>query len=194
MAGRSRTSPAGRSDLRPAATELARLIGAVRERQLDEPTPCEGWAVRDLLTHIRGFAAASSAAARRSPFSADSPDLRDGLRSGWREALPHQLTELAEAWMEPEAWEGWAEAAGIRTPASVAGSAALQELLLHGWDLARSIGQPYRPDPDSVATCLAFVSALPEGDRSRPFGPQVTVADGAAPLDRLLAVSGRDPE
>lgn len=180
-----------RTDLRPAAAELDRLIAGVDDDQLDVLTPCEGWAVRDLLMHIRGFAAASTAAARRNPFPVDSPELRDGLRDDWRERLPHQLDSLAQAWADPQAWEGWAEAGGIRTPATVAGSAALQEFLLHGWDLAQATGQSYRPDPDSVHACLDFLSSLPEEDRARPFGPRLVAPDDAPPLERLLAISGR---
>ncbi len=154
-----------RNDLALPAAELAQLVAAVEDSQLDAPTPCAGWSVRDLLAHIRGFAAASTAAATRTPFPADSPELHGELADDWRGRLPEHLRALALAWEDPQAWEGWTEAAGIKTRATVAGSAALQELLLHRWDLAQATGQPFRPKPRSVQACLDFISSLTEEDR-----------------------------
>jgi uncharacterized protein (TIGR03086 family) len=72
---------------------------------------------------------------------------------------------------------------------------ALNEVTVHGWDLAVATGQPYRPDRVSVLLCLEMV-----GDRSDPtnepeglFGPVVPVPDDAPAFDRLLGRTGRDP-
>ncbi len=51
-------------------------------------------------------------------------------------------------------------------PAQQLGMVALDELVPHGWDLARGTGQPFNCDPDSTAAVLAFTSAstAPEPD------------------------------
>jgi uncharacterized protein (TIGR03086 family) len=87
------------------------------------------------------------------------------------------------------------EAGGVQMPASAMGVVALNEVLVHGWDLAVATGQEYRPDPASVQACLEMI-----GDRTDAtdepeglFGPVVPVPDGTPPFDRLLGQTGRDP-
>ena len=80
-------------------------------------------------------------------------------------------------------------------PAGAMAVVALDELLLHGWDLAVATGQPYaRLDPADAEACLGFVSSMasPQGVPGL-FGPIVPVPDEAPALDRLLGLSGRDP-
>ena len=70
------------------------------------------------------------------------------------------------------------------------------EVVAHGWDLARATGRPWQPP---AALCDQARSAmtgmlLPEyRGPDKPFGTEVTVADDAPPLERLLAFSGRNP-
>ena len=67
----------------------------------------------------------------------------DHLDPDWRRVLPQRLDELAEAWRDPAAWQGMTEAGGLEMPGEVTGAVATNELLIHGWDLARATGQPY---------------------------------------------------
>jgi uncharacterized protein (TIGR03086 family) len=84
----------------------------------------------------------------------------------------------------------------VELPAPVASLVALDEVLVHGWDLAVATGQEYRPDDASVQACFEFV-----GDRSDEpaegtpglFGPVVPVGEHSTPFDRLLGRVGRDP-
>ena len=81
-------------------------------------------------------------------------------------------------------------------PAEVAALVALDEVVVHGWDLARSTGQGYDADDAAVAACLAFVASFEapaEGDDGGLFGPPVAVPDDARVLDRLIGATGRDP-
>ena len=90
-----------------------------------------------------------------------------------------------------------AEAGGVRMPAEQMGAVALDELVLHGWDLARATGQPFPCDPASTAAVLEFttVSAQPEhaGHREGLFGPVVESRTDAPAFDRALGFAGRDP-
>jgi uncharacterized protein (TIGR03086 family) len=89
------------------------------------------------------------------------------------------------------------EAGGVRMPAEVMGAVALDELVLHGWDLARATGQPFTCEPASTAAVLSFTeaSAQPEQAASREglFGPVVDLPEDAPPFDRALGFAGRDP-
>jgi len=72
---------------------------------------------------------------------------------------------------------------------------ALDEVVVHGWDLARSTGQDFEVDDAAAATCLSFVESfdVPAEESGGLFGPPVSVPDDADPLTRLIAATGRDP-
>jgi uncharacterized protein (TIGR03086 family) len=185
-------------DLEPQARRVKALLGNVSDDQLTAPTPCVGRSVGDLIDHIMGFALAFRHAAEKSPlpggpFGPQQPSAAN-LPPDWRDRLPDRLDELVAAWREPGAWTGMTEAGGVPMPGAVAGVVALDELLIHGWDLARGTGQPYDGDPATVEVCRAML-AQQASDHGTPglFGPRVAVPDDAPALDRALGLSGRDP-
>ena len=117
------------------------------------------------------------------------------MEPGWRGALPKLLDELAEAWGTPGAWTGMTRAGGVDLPGEVAGLVAMDELVVHGWDLAPATGQPYEPDAASLEAAHGFLLAAAQ-DPTRGggiFGPVVPVPDDAPRLDRVIGLSGRDP-
>ena len=63
----------------------------------------------------------------------------------------------------------------LEMPAEVAALVALDEVVVHGWDLARSTGQGFEADDAAAAACLGFASSFeaPAGDEAGPFGPPV---------------------
>ena len=185
-------------DLGPQAQELARLVAGVTDEQLAGPTPCPEYEVRHLLGHLAGLAVAFRDAGRKvlGVNTGTSPDsaLPD-IGSGWREELPKVLAELAEAWRHPAAWTGMTRAGGVDLPGEVAGLVATDELVIHGWDLARAGGQGYDPDPAALRVCHDFLAAsVDDPGRGAVFGPVVTVGPEASLLARAVGLSGRDPE
>ncbi|MGY1722692.1 TIGR03086 family metal-binding protein [Blastococcus sp. SYSU DS0533] len=182
-------------DLGPTTAELARVVAGVRDDQLGDPTPCPGMPVAGLLDHLLGLALAFRLAAEKAPSTGGPSADAAALAPDWRTLLPARLEALATAWRRPDACRGEAEVAGVRMPAAAMALVALDEVLVHGWDLAAATGQPYHPDPAAVEACTGFV-----GDRSDPagepdglFGPVVPVPDDAPALHRLLGRTGRDP-
>jgi uncharacterized protein (TIGR03086 family) len=190
-------------DLEPAAREVVRLLDGVTEDRLDDPTPCADTPVATLLDHLMGLSLAFTWAARKTTPSEAGDRPGPGSASAgrldpqWRTLLPRRLGELVEAWRDPIAWEGMTEAGGVKMPAQQMGVVALDELVLHGWDLARATGQPFTCDPAHTAAVLAFTSASarPEQAAGREglFGPVVEVPEDAPAFDRALGFAGRDP-
>ncbi|GGV79316.1 TIGR03086 family metal-binding protein [Streptomyces griseoloalbus] len=183
-------------DLGPQARIVARLAEGVPDELLADGTPCPDYAVRNVLGHLLGLAVAFRDAGRKklgvttdtSPGSA-VPD----IGPGWREELPKALDELADAWRDPAAWTGMTRAGGVDLPGEVAGAVAVDELVIHGWDLARATGQDYAPDPAALRLVHDFLDAAAgEADRGA-FGPVVPVPPDAPLLDRAVGLSGRDP-
>jgi uncharacterized protein (TIGR03086 family) len=185
-------------DLGAQAAVVARLAAGVTDEQLADPTPCPKYAVRNVLAHLAGLAVAFRDAGRKDlGVTTDTrPDSTvPELGPGWREELPRVLGEMAEAWRDPAAWTGMTRAGSVDLPGEIAGLVATDELVVHGWDLARATGQRYEPDPDALRVCHDFLAAsVDDPDRGAIFGPVVTVGPEASLLARAVGLSGRDPE
>lgn len=177
-------------DVGPAADEMRRLLSEVREDQLGSPTPCSDWTVADLITHVHQFAVVFTHNARKE--EAAPPE---SLVPDWRDAVPHQLDELARAWRRESAWKGRVSAGGIEMAAPDNAVVAVEELTVHGWDLARATGQQLRIDDTQLDVVDRFFDLfagdMPAGEG--PFGPVTPVQEGASRLDHVLAQTGRVP-
>ncbi|MFC9510155.1 TIGR03086 family metal-binding protein [Streptomyces sp. NPDC057002] len=184
-------------DLGPQTAVVARLAEGVTDEQLADPTPCPEYAVRNVLAHLVHLTVAFRDAGRKD--LGVTTDTNPGstlpeLGQGWREELPKVLGELAEAWRDPAAWTGMTRAGGVDLPGEIAGLVATDELVIHGWDLARATGQSYAPDPAALRICHDFLAAAADDpDRGEIFGPVVPVEEDAALLDRAVGLSGREP-
>jgi uncharacterized protein (TIGR03086 family) len=187
-------------DLGPAAEQLAGLVAGAPDAELGDPTPCPAYTLGDLIDHVGGLALAFTAAARKDgghyanmQASGDSSRLGDG----WRVRIPRDLAALAEAWRAPAAWDGMTRIAGDDAPAAIIGLSAADELVVHGWDIARATGQPYQCPPELLQAAHSFLVQfaspdLPAGPEV-PFGPSRAVPADAPLLDQVLALAGREP-
>jgi uncharacterized protein (TIGR03086 family) len=186
-------------DLGPATRRMADLISAIGAGQLEGPTPCPAYTLGDLLDHLSGLSLAFTVAATKAvgpggsrAASGDASRLADD----WRTRIPEQLAVLAEVWQSPDAWTGTTQAGGIDLPGEVAGVVALDEVVIHGWDVARATGHAYECDQPTLEVVLGFLGQFPDAGpdgRRGPFGPVVEVPAGAPLLDRVVGLAGRDP-
>ena len=186
-------------DLKPAAEQMARLLEGVRDDDLESATPCPRYCIRDLIGHVGGFALAFKAAAEKDlgDLTSRPPAVSETvLEPGWRQRIAGDLEALSGAWQVPAAWQGMTQAGGVDLPGEIAGRVALDELVVHGWDVARASGQPFHCDDISVREVEATVRQFRggnEGDVPGLFGPIVEVPADSPPLEKLLGLTGRDP-
>jgi uncharacterized protein (TIGR03086 family) len=188
-------------DLGPAAREMTRLVDGVRDDQLGDPTPCPAYTLGDLLQHVRGLAEAFTLAGRKEqpPAGSQPPPPGDAalLEGDWRAETATWLQRLAETWADPRAWEGSSWVAGAEMPSSVVGLVATNELVAHGWDVARASGQQLDVDDAALVAAGQFVAMMSgpgsEQLRGQAFGPPLPVASGATALEQVIAGNGRDP-
>jgi uncharacterized protein (TIGR03086 family) len=185
-------------DLGPAGDRLLAVTGTISDEQLEAPTPCEGRTVGQMLQHLVGLCVAFRAAAEKDfgPLTDTSPEDAGWAeaQADWRDALSANVEALVAAWRVPEAHEGMTRAGGVDLPGEVGVLVALDELVLHGWDVARATGQAYEPDAATTAALQAFVEGFDADGTPGMFGPALTVGGDASAFDRVLARSGRDPQ
>jgi uncharacterized protein (TIGR03086 family) len=187
-------------DLRPAAQRLASAVTAIPDDALAAPTPCPEYTVGDLVEHVAGLSLAFRAAATKAAIEgAPAAPAGDASRLApdWRTRIPQDLDALAASWQDPEAWSGMTTVGGVTLPGEICGVVALDELVIHGWDLAKATGQSFAaPDEEMHAIegfALQFSQPGQEEARRGLFGPVVRVPDDAPYFDKVLGLTGRDP-
>ena len=185
-------------DFDPPVRELRALLLGVDDDELTMPTPCPDWNVAALLDHLMGLAYAFTQAARKGSdgpgTSGPPPQPSAGhLSQHWRGRLPVLLEELATAWKDPRAWNGTARAGGVTMPAPAMGAVAMNELIMHSWDLAKATGQEYAADPRTLEVLVEFLAQGPAEGTPGLFGPVVPTDGEASLLDKAVALAGRDP-
>ncbi|MDX6287097.1 MAG: hypothetical protein QOG53_2582 [Frankiales bacterium] len=188
-------------DLGPGARRLADLVARVTDEDLGKPTPCPAYTLGDLVDHIGGLALAFTAAAQKDTGTyGDQGPSGDAARLGgdWRTRIPRDLDTLVQAWRDPEAWDGMTRIAGMDAPGEMVGLTVADELVVHGWDVARATGQAYDVDAELLDAARGFLTMFSSPDAPAgptvPFGPSRPVPDDAPPLDEVLALAGRDPK
>jgi uncharacterized protein (TIGR03086 family) len=186
-------------DFRSATQRLAALVTRVSDDELGGPTPCPAYTLGDLIDHVGGLALAFAAAARKAggPLVEQTPSGQAArLGHDWRDRIAGDLRDLATAWAEPGAWSGMTRIAGMDSPAEMVGLTAADELVVHGWDVARATGQPYEAEPEMLDAAQRFLGLFASPDAPAGpevlFGPSRQVPGDAPMLERIVALAGRD--
>ncbi len=176
-----------------ACTAVTDLVATLPDLDPDAPTPCDGFTLQELATHLTGTTSAFAIAGTTGALDPADP-WGSGLppQPAWRDRLTEHLRRTAEGWSDPQRWEGPVEHCPM--PARGLGEMALIEIVVHGWDLAATAGRPWRLSAASAAETLRQVTATAElGRQMGVYGPAVEVGSDADDLDRALALTGRDP-
>jgi uncharacterized protein (TIGR03086 family) len=156
--------------------------------QLDAPTVCEEWAVRDLFGHIIG-GATTFAAVVRGEEPPPVPEPRDDALAATANAA---LVDVDGAFRTPGAMERVVETPFGEMPGEIFARLLAFDLLMHTTDLARATGQPVNVPEDVVTEVDAFTrAALTPELRGAAFASEREPAAAATRLERLIAFSGR---
>jgi uncharacterized protein (TIGR03086 family) len=195
-------------DLRPvhriAIERSVEVVAGVATNDLRRPTPCAGWNVSDLLAHMtvqhRGFAAAARghgadlavwdpatvaeqmAVDPAGTYAAAAADVLDAFAADGVLESAFALPELGP---------------GASVPGVLAIGFHFVDYVVHGWDVARSIGAHFELPAGVVTAVLPVALAVPDGElregEGAPFGPAIAADDGLSDFDRVLVHLGRSP-
>ncbi|HUZ53307.1 MAG TPA: TIGR03086 family metal-binding protein [Streptosporangiaceae bacterium] len=182
------------SQLAEALDATGQLIAAVPEARWADPTPCPGWTVRDLVSHLVAGNAMFAGEFGSQYQPPDGQDLAAGtVGADLLPAYRDSAAALLDAFGQPGALDTIVTVPFGTVPGIVALHLRITEVLVHGWDLAEATGQLVAFSEDVAEQELAFsrdkLSDIPPG--RRPFAPPQPVADDAPAIDRLAACLGR---
>ncbi len=163
-----------------ALDQAGDVLAAVHAGDLDKPTPCGDWTVRDLADHLASGPARFLQMARGEEVDwAATPQLPDGA---WATTFRSAADDLIHPWH------------GVTTEETAGAGWQTAEMAVHTWDLSTALGRSEPLDDEVAEAGLAFMKAsLTEDNRGSVFAPAVSVHDDASPYDRLAAFAGRDP-
>jgi uncharacterized protein (TIGR03086 family) len=170
------------------ADRFTQTLAGIGPAQWDAPTPCEDWAVRDVVTHVvesegrvLGFVGQSS--------PPDLPDVASDPAGAWAAVRDTVQAGLDDAETAGKTFEGLS---GPTTFEDTVDRFLCADLVIHRWDIARATGQDATIDPQDIADVRATIEGLGDAVRSPgAFGPELTPPDGADEQTALLAFLGR---
>ena len=170
---------------------LGRIASGITPDQLDAPTPCADFTVRGVLGHVMGGATQFAAAFRGEP----QPDVPSDIAEGPDvvERAGQALGGLTAAIRAPGALDRNVLGPFGEMPGDAFARFVVLDGLVHGWDLATATNQPYEPSDGLVAAVEGFArqAITPELRDGQTFAAATEPSEGAAPIDRLAAYTGR---
>ncbi|MFZ2503718.1 MAG: TIGR03086 family metal-binding protein [Nocardioides sp.] len=187
--------------------DAERIITASASTDPAGPTPCTDFDVAALRAHLQAVLLRINAMGRGEPALSVSDSVTcDDPAAAWRAAAAETPALWAEVaadapmtapWRTLTAWEA----------AEIYGA----EVAVHTWDLAVATGQQFDID-DAAAEAFtrAYTREVPVEQRAAifaevaasippdfpwqdPFGPAVPTGADATNIERVVAISGRDP-
>ncbi|ARP72461.1 TIGR03086 family protein [Streptomyces pluripotens] len=188
-------------DPRPAYTratgQAAALIRTVRPEQLDGPTPCAAFDVRDLLSHIVGGTRRIAVIGEGGDGLAVHPFAEGVGDAEWASAYEEVRTRVLKAWEPDERMASSVRVPWGEVPGHTALSGYVMEIVTHTWDLSEGLGHPLPLDPELAGFALTTARALLPDSRPRdaqtPFDARREAPAGAGVYEQLAAWMGRTP-
>ena len=179
-----------------AMAQTESIVAAVEPGQLNLPTPCTEYDVRALLSHMVGGLNRIAVVGEGGDGMAVDPRADGVSDDGWPAGYAAARARVTAAWADDARLDALVEVPWGKVPGRIALGGYVQEILTHGWDLARATGQPTELDPELASWVLAVAQRIlppePRGGEI-PFGPVVRVAPDAGVYAQLAAWLGRQP-
>ncbi|MFB7907509.1 TIGR03086 family metal-binding protein [Kitasatospora sp. NPDC059146] len=185
-------------DARPqylaALGQLAQLVAAVTPADLDRPTPCDEYTLRQLLNHVVGGIHRFAYMGEGGLAADILPGIEDPADDGWPAALARAAARATAAWADDAKLGRPTSAPWGEVPGGMVVGGYVMETVTHSWDIATALGNGFALDEGLARTALAVAELVlpPEGRvEGVPFGAVLPVAEDADVHARLAAWTGR---
>lgn len=178
---------------------MTSLFDAVQPGQLTAPTPCEGFDVGSLLSHVVGGTLRIAQVGEGGGPAEVDPDapVDSGVsgvpEEGWREPYERARERFTAAWADDAKLDAPVTVPWGTMPGRFALAGSVMEVVTHSWDLAQALARQDLLDPGLATFALGVArQAVPEKrGEDIPFGPPVDVPEDADDYSRLAAWLGR---
>ncbi len=179
------------ADCQRAVDTAQQVLGAVSAGDLDRPTPCASWAVRDLVAHMIWMCQVFAAGLHGDDMPPAPGPIGDDPAATYAAAAAAAM----DGWRTAD-WQDMTLALPFsQLPAAIGVRVFVGDALIHSWDLATALGRPFRIDDDLAATQLEMMQRFYDADNRGPdaaFDLAKACPPDASAGDRLIALSGRD--
>lgn len=182
------------------ADQFEQKVAAVTADQWENASPCEDWTALDVVDHVVMMHGAMLAPLGMSLSPAPSVD-EDPLA-----AFRSARADVEAVLNDPKLAGALTHSpAGDLTAEAHIDRVISDDMVLHGWDLARATGQDDTMDPEDVERLWATTNTVPAemmekmrtpgafGPGIVVYGPEVKVPDDAPLQHKLLGAIGRTP-
>ncbi len=162
-------------------------VGSVAPDQWGSQSPCEEWTARDIVSHVVEGHRSVISGVRGGELGLLGAD--EEPRQAW-ESVTRAISEITE---DPAAATKELDGpAGKMTAEEIIDRFVTMDLLVHTWDLARTVGADEHLDEDSVVRAFALLQPMDAMIR-RPnfFGPRLDAPEGADLQTEFLYFVGR---
>ncbi len=178
--------------LEQAVAHTRKYVAGAKPNQMNDSTPCDKWNVKQLLDHISGAATYGIGVLGGAQASGEA---HDAAKAGTTvEAYDKATKQLVAAAKQPGALQKMVKGPTGEMAGGKFLSIITNDVLIHGWDLAKATKQDTKLPANLVETIYAAMSpGFANLSKSPAFKPVVSVAANASLQDKLIAGLGRKP-
>lgn len=184
--------------LQRSYSTVGSVLANVKDDQLDDPTPCASWKVRDIINHVVGGTTFFASAAETGAADHGPADPTDFASGDFRKEFAEGSKRAVEAFSAPGVMEKIINLGFMEVPGAVVIGIATTDAFVHAWDIAHATGQPVDLDPEFAAQLLENSRRMvrPEfrgAEGKAPFGAEQQADESAPAATKLAAFMGRRP-
>ena len=174
---------------RSALSAASVPVAAVSSSDLSRPTPCGTWPLSDLVGHMVAHNLGWSASASGAPVDGSVWDSLSYPVSSFASSCSSVSDAFAACTLDRLDVYGYG-----RISLETALRMHIVDYVIHGWDVAASLGIPFAISSDLAASAYEIMLSFPDGPRpNKAFGVKVPVPASASTMDQFLGYVGRDP-
>lgn len=181
-----------------AQTTAAAVLARVGPDDWQRPTPCDEWAVIDVVNKMTASTILFTAFGARAEPDPTLDLVHPNHIVGDDPLGAYLLAAMAcrDAWRRPGALEGMAPSTIGEAKARAVLNARIFDTTILSWDVAAACGLPFVVGDELAGHVLRVAQALVPAVRSQSperYKDTVELDDGAPIVDQMVAATGRSP-